>query len=541
MAFDRDRENSFGGFQYRWNYDEYQKSLQRKRKKSAARGMRAFCLTTAFVFLLCTASLLVVLAASLVRGFHNNLPSPVHDDSGFSADTLQLSTPERTEQSPEDTEVPTTEALTEDAVPVPEQHAPDNPQEHHAGQTSPQPDAPNTEADIPAQNVLREETTPSYATNLFTALTISEIAEECSASTVTIQCKNEEYSSIGSGFFLSDDGYLVTNNHVIRRYDAYQVLLGDGTTFAAELVSAFPETDLAVLKIDAQDLPVVTVGSSDSLAVGDQVVAIGTPGSVNFAGTVTYGYVSGLDRRVEITDAEEHVIGHMDMIQITAVINPGNSGGPLFNCFGEVIGINTMKLTGEGFEGMGFAIPIGDVYAALTESISQHRSEHAPPPENDDSHLETEPVETPAVTEDPTITEDTVNTEPPIDLRPYAPFGVRCETVTEQEAELYTMPVGVIIRYLEPDSYAEQNGLRIGDIILSIDGTPISDVAMLDTWAQNVRVGDCAEITVYRAGGEVTLQVLFDTPAPATEPLIEPDTASTESEELPESDLPAAA
>ncbi|MBE6657043.1 MAG: trypsin-like serine protease [Ruminococcaceae bacterium] len=524
MANDRDRENSFGGFQYRWNYDEYQKSLQRKRKKSAARGMRAFCLTTVFVFLLCTASLLVVLTASLLRGMIHSFPAsaPTPQDAALSL-PLADSEPQTSEtpepQQPQSPDAPTTEPLQENLLP----EVPDNKNEAtedapapSLSQTEPAPAAPEN---VPAetepvimQSTFRDEFAPSDGKNLFAAMTISEIAEACSASTVTIQCRNTEYHSIGSGFFLTDDGYIVTNYHVIRRYDAYQVLLCDGSTYEAEFVSAEPTLDLALLKIDAQNLPVVTVGSSDDTAIGDQVVAIGTPGSVNFAGTVTYGYVSGLDRRVEITDLEDNVIGHMDMIQITAVINPGNSGGPLFNCFGEVIAINTMKLTGDGFEGMGFAIPITDVYATLTEKIDAHRTANAPQTEAaeevlspDNESAESDSIPTPDETEESTPETEEIF----IDERPYAAFGVRCETVTEKEAQLYKLPIGVIIRYIDPASNAEQNGLRTGDMILTVNGTPILDVAALDAWAQNVRVGDTAEIVIFRAGTEMTLTVTF--------------------------------
>lgn len=519
MSRDREREGSYGGFQYRWNYDEYQKSLQRKRKKSAARGMRAFCLTTVFVFLLCTASLLVVLTASFLRGAANTLPAPFMTDSSLHTRPLEPG-----EQTPDTDALLSVDSTAPPAAPtqneepsVPADTVGTPADDVNAAENI--PDQPGTEP-VMLEGVIRDEYAPEDGKDLFSAMTISEIAETCSASAVTVQCRNKEYSSFGSGFFLSDDGYLVTNHHVVRRYTDFSVMLFDGTVFPAELVSVHPEQDLALLKIEGSGLPVVKVGSSAAAAIGDQVVAIGTPGSVDFAGTVTYGYISGLDRRVEITDINDRVIGHMDMMQITAVINPGNSGGPLFNCFGEIIAINTMKITGEGFEGMGFAIPIDDVYETLYSSITAHRDANAP-------QTETETEDTPP---DQMTTSDT---EVPVpDERPYAPLGVRCETVTEKESELYKIPVGVIIRHIESSSYAEASDLRTGDIILRINGEEMPNVAALDAWAQNARVGDTAVFDIYRAGEEMSVTVVFGT-AELAEPHLIEDTAERSVESLP--------
>ncbi len=530
MAYDRDRENSYGGFQYRWNYDEYQKSLQRKRKKSAARGMRAFCLTTVFVFLLCTASLLVVLSASFLRGMLYSLPThpsdgtditqPMNGDAASAASTVLPQTQNALTEPQQNETIPSPER--DDSVTPPD--AVNN------GDIADVPAVPPEEPtdDLKLQEVVREETSSSDDTDIFAEMTVSEIAEAYSASTVTIQCKNTEFRSIGSGFFLSDDGYIVTNHHVIGRYDAYHVLLHDGTTYDAELVFSRPEQDIVLLKIDAPKQPVVSVGSSADAVIGDQVVAIGTPGSVTFAGTVTYGYISGLDRNIEITGSDESVIGYMNMIQITAVINPGNSGGPLFNRFGEVIAINTMKMTGEGFEGMGFAIPIDDVYPLLVEQMDAHRAKNAPVTEDMGS----------ADTENSTVSDETQNDppeteEPPADERPYAELGIRGETVTEKESVLYKMPIGVIIRHVEAGSYAESNGLQIGDIILSVNGSPITDVASLQAWTQTVRVGDTAEITIFRADTEMTVTVTF-----GSVPQEQTNEAEDDTEELP---LPDAA
>ena len=537
MAHDRDRENSYGGFQYRWNYDEYQKSLQRKRRKSAARGMRAFCLTAIFVFLICAASLLVVLAASFMRGMVPTLPTAsqsdktpdavsVLDDGNISVTTEPL--------APAPSDTPTTEPA--ESVPLGPLPSLDDPKsaDHDLSGAS-DPAEPQTNEDpVPSapavvQGTLSDEYASSDTKNLFTAMTLSEIAETCSASTVTVQCAAS--NTFGSGFILAEDGYIVTNYHVISRSDSYQIMLNDGSTYDAQLVGAEPEMDLAVLRIDAEALPVVKVGPSKNAAVGDQVVAIGTPGSVSFAGTVTYGYISGLGRSVEITDDNDNVISFVDMIQITAAINPGNSGGPLFNCFGEVIAINTMKLSGDGIEGMGFAIPIDDVYPILTDHINTHRAQNAPETDDPADKSTPETDQTDAEVQENTTGAAESETEPVIPVeRPYAPFGVRCETITQKESQLYKIPVGVILRYIEPNSYAEKNGLRIGDIILSVNDSATPDVAALDSWAQSVRIGDTAEIVIFRAGEEMNISVIFadEVPntcdTPETEALQETDT-----------------
>ena len=512
MAYDRDRENSYGGFQYRWNYDEYQKTLQRKRSKSAARGMRAFCLTTIFVFLLCTASLLVVLTASLLRGtLHTQPTNQGSDSSGFSLPFADSHSAENTPASPDTQEVPTEQLPTEEPTPpVMEDSSSDAAPDANTGNTVPNAAQTSKESLNAADNPTNEDTALPENTDYFAELTVSEIAEVCSASTVTVQCQNSSAHAIGSGFILSEDGYIVTNYHVIQSYDAYQILLSDGSCYPAERIYVLPEQDLVLLKIDASGLPAVSVGTSADAAIGDSVVAIGTPGSVNFAGTVTYGYISGLDRQIEITDADDAVIGYTDMIQITAPINPGNSGGPLINRFGEVIAINTMKLTGEGFEGMGFAIPIDAVYPILQEQIDAHRTEVQLSTVTEESMTDGEVTESdtapiPEETEVESAVTDTVIA----DTRPQAVLGIRGETVTEKESLLYKMPVGVIVHYIVPGSDAELSGLRTGDIILSADGTAIPDVAALDTWLQNLRVGDTVEITVFRAGTELVVTVTF--------------------------------
>lgn len=497
---DNRRESSWGGFQYRWNYDEYQKSLQRKRKKNAAHGMRAFCLTTVFVLLLCFASLMVVMTAALVRGAAN----AVGDKTTQTQPNGDWSLPQETGADTgtcSDTDGRQNTALT----------AADDVFLGDIAETAVTDTAGNLSfiesptGEDAAENVL--------APSVLSTMTVNEIAAACTKSTVTVHCKNSEIEAVGSGFFLSSDGYFVTNYHVIRKFSAYEAVLSDGTAYAAELIGSAPERDIALLKIDVTDAPAVTVGSSDALVIGDEVVAIGTPGSMEFAGTVTWGNVSGLNREVPVTDEEENILGYMNMIQISAVINPGNSGGPLFNVRGEVIGINTMKFTGDGFEGMGFSIPMDVVIETLTGWIEAHRAEHAPETDSDMLGTDTDAGET--------VVPDTIPPEPEPKIP--ASLGIRCEAVTEEEAALYRVPRGVLIRFVEPDSDAEVCGLKSGDIILSSDGVTLDSLEAFDAFASGLYAGDTHVLRVFRGGEEREINVIMTAPAD-TQAIVETET-----------------
>ena len=208
-------------------------------------------------------------------------------------------------------------------------------------------------------------------------LTVKQIADKCLKSSVGILVEKQQYyfgasytsAGVGSGFILSEDGYIATNNHVVSGATKITVVLNDGTEYEAELVGADSITDVAVVKIDAEGLPVMERGNSDDAEIGDLVVAIGTPASIELAGTVTDGIISAVDRKIDITDDYGRVVKTMTLIQTNAVINPGNSGGPLINSRGQVIGINTLKLTDE-YEGIGFAIPINGAISIMNQLIA---------------------------------------------------------------------------------------------------------------------------------------------------------------------------
>ncbi len=200
-------------------------------------------------------------------------------------------------------------------------------------------------------------------------LGLQDIYDKCIPSVVSISCTLRNGSSSGTGVVLSKNGYLVTNAHVVEGSTAIEVLLSDERTLSAQLVGADALSDLAVLFVDAQDLTPAEFGDSSQLRVGDAVVAIGDPLGVSFRGTMTDGIVSAINRNVESGGRT------MTLIQTNAALNSGNSGGPLINCFGQVIGINTMKIgtftDSAGVEGLGFAIPSAYAKEIVNQLITQ--------------------------------------------------------------------------------------------------------------------------------------------------------------------------
>jgi serine protease DegQ len=270
----------------------------------------------------------------------------------------------------------------------------------------------------------------------------------------------DKVASLGSGVVATADGYVLTNNHVVQAADEIAVALADGRQFEATLVGADPESDVAVLKIDARDLPAITFGRSESLHVGDVVLAIGNPFDVGQ--TVTMGIVSALGRtNLGINTFE-------NFIQTDAAINQGNSGGALVDASGNLVGINTaiFSRTGGGSIGIGFAIP-----AALVTQVMEQL------------------IKTGKV------------------VRGY--FGVEPEDITPETAELLKLPRedGVVLKGVQRSSPAGKAGLEPGDVMLTINGQPVSNSrAMLNQIAQ-LPPGSNAQVRVVRGGKELDLQV----------------------------------
>ena len=270
--------------------------------------------------------------------------------------------------------------------------------------------------------------------------------------------------SSGTGFFITSDGYVITNYHVIKGGTEVTVTTHDDEEYAAEIVGYEENNDLAVLKVEGENLPCVTIGSSSDLMVGDQVVAIGNVLST-FASSLTVGYVSGVDRVVDTQGVA------MNMIQTDVALNSGNSGGPLFNMKGEVVGITTAKFSGQsssgvGIEGIGFAIPMDDVTGMID------------------------------------------------DLKNFgyvtgAYLGVMVLDV-DATAQFYGVPAGAYIESVTAGSAAEKGGIQAKDIITEVGGYGVTSVSDLTRVLRKFAAGDTVSVEVYRGGQMKTLTVTLD-------------------------------
>ena len=269
----------------------------------------------------------------------------------------------------------------------------------------------------------------------------------------------------GSGFIMSEDGYVVTNFHVVEGATSVNVVLYDGKSLPAQLVGYDSTNDIALLKVEANGLSPVVLGSSDDLIVGDQVVAIGNPLG-ELTSTLTVGYVSAKERTVS-TDGTV-----MNMIQTDAAINSGNSGGPLFNMKGEVVGITTAKYSGSSpsgasIEGIGFAIPMDDVLEELQEL-------------RDFGYIKS------------------------------AYLGVMVQNMDTSVASIYGLPVGAYVVGVEEGYCAHRAGIQEKDIIVAVGDEKITTITDLTRALRDYEPGDKAKLTVYRAGQYMTLLVVLD-------------------------------
>ncbi len=310
-----------------------------------------------------------------------------------------------------------------------------------------------------------------------TPMSLSEInatyADSCVC--ITVQAVTQqgwyqyETSGAGSGFIISEDGYIVTNYHVIDGANSIKVTLNNGETYDAKLVGGEELNDVAVLKIDGiSGLKPVVIGDSDDLVVGETVCTIGNAlGTLSFS--MTSGAVSATGRSVTMSDGTV-----MNMIQTECTINSGNSGGPLFDSYGRVVGITSAKLSNNGqssqatIEGIGFAIPINDVVDIITDFM-----EHGY-----------------------------------VTGRPY--MGITVQDVTESDMQRFGWPQGAIVSSVEEGSCAEQAGLKKNDIITKIGDTEITGMNQMVSVKNTYKAGQSAKLTVYRMGEEIILTITFD-------------------------------
>ena len=300
-------------------------------------------------------------------------------------------------------------------------------------------------------------------------LTTQEIYSKCLPSVVSISVSTDEGSGVGSGFIISEDGYIVTANHVISSAKTVNVILSDYKTYPAKVIDGNEFTDVALIKIDAEDLTPIAIGSSSDLLVGDSVVAIGTPASVNFAGSLAAGHVSYQNRIFKIADGNGGVEKQMTLIQTNALVNPGNSGCPLINEYGEAVGIVTMKLNSSYYEGMCFAIPL-DAAMPIIEAMRDGEEY---------SHL------LGAISNYP------------------AKLGVQIAATTVPGTDSF----GLKIEKFTANSYDIVSKLKTGDIITHLDGVKFNSSAELSLLLDQHVPGDRVSVTFYRNGQYQTVYV----------------------------------
>ncbi len=289
-------------------------------------------------------------------------------------------------------------------------------------------------------------------------LTITQRAEKVQPSAVGIVAYVQSAQSIfggeqsqGSGIILSKDGYIVTNAHVVDGATSVKVVLHDDSEYNATIVGADEKTDLAVLKIEADNLTPAEFGNSDQLEIGEQVITVGNPGGLELAGSVTVGYVSALNRPITTTTGNT-----INCIQTDAAINPGNSGGALVNTYGQVIGINSQKIAATEFEGIGFAISINEAQPIINDLI-----EHGY-------------------------------------VTGRVKMGITMQMLDQFTAQLNGYVPGVGVVAVEPNSPASKAGLVPGDIITEIDGESVMTQETLAEILAGHKPGDVITLTVYR-------------------------------------------
>lgn len=310
--------------------------------------------------------------------------------------------------------------------------------------------------------------TPSDDINTVSAVvkkSMSSVVGITTLETVNYFFEQRDVEGLGSGVIVDSNGYILTNSHVVADGNAKEikVLFDNGDKVPGKVLWNDSSLDLAIVKVDITNLPVAELGDSDKLEVGEIAIAIGNPLGLEFQRTVTSGVISGLNRSIQINQA--NIIE--DLIQTDASINPGNSGGPLLNKSGEVIGINTVKIkTGEG---LGFSIPINIAKSIIKEVISKG-------------------------------TYETVV------------MGVRGMDVKDYQARLgidLGLEKGVVILSVESNSPAEKAGILQGDILIKMDDTEINSMQGLKKHLYNYKSGDKSNLTVIRNGEKQQIEIGF--------------------------------
>ena len=271
-----------------------------------------------------------------------------------------------------------------------------------------------------------------------------------------------EQEGSGSGIIVSSDGYIVTNNHVIENAKNISVTLNTGEEYSATLIGTDPKTDLAVIKITETDLPTATLGDSSVCSAGELAVAIGNPLGQELAGTVTVGVISAVNRTIPTDDGTQMVL-----LQTDAAINPGNSGGALVNGYGEVVGINTMKFSGNNVEGIGFAIPINTAKPIIADLISA-------------GYVKGRPL-----------------------------IGLSLREISPEIAAINDMPAGLYVAEVSKGGAAEKAGIQKGDIIVAVQGKIVESAKQVNDIRDQYAAGDTIKIEVSRDGEKKVFDVIL--------------------------------
>ena len=350
------------------------------------------------------------------------------------------------------------------------------PQTDAAPQTETKEEAEASEERSNIHSTVIEVTTNSPTTSMtpqdvYEKYVNAVVAISNEGTTTNVFGQVSETASSGSGFIISEDGYIVTNNHVVAGAQTLTVTMTNGEEFEAEIIGADPENDVALIKIDASGLPVVAVGDSASIEVGQQVCAIGNPLG-ELTNTLTVGYVSALDREINESGTP------INMFQTDCAINAGNSGGPIFDMHGNVVGITTAKYSAGGsfgqasIEGIGFCVPIDDAMDIVSDLLECGY------------------------------------------VKGRASLGISCQAISSTVTQYYHLPVGVYVYSVMEGSAADKAGVKEGDIITAIDGNETESITELKSQLKNYTAGDTAVLSVYRSdeNGAETLElpVTFD-------------------------------
>ncbi len=289
--------------------------------------------------------------------------------------------------------------------------------------------------------------------------TLTEIYEKVSPSVVGVSSTLSSGSATGTGIILTEDGYILTCAHVVEDATSIAIVDADMNQYEATLIGEDSQSDIAVLKIDAEGLTAVELGTSGNLKVGEVAIVIGNPLGYDLYGSMSVGIVSGLNRTLNINGTE------MTLIQTDASVNSGNSGGPMVNAYGQVIGIISAKVSSSYGEGLGFAIPIDDAMPIIEDLIHYGY-----------------------VTGRPSI-------------------GITGEDITVYVSFYYGIPQGVMVRYVEPDSGADAAGVQAYDKIVGLNDETITTMDELTNIKNNYSVGDTITLNIYRNGTYIDLEV----------------------------------